>query len=188
MADAFIGEIRAYTFKYAPRDWAYCWGQRLSIAQYQALYSVISSSYGGDQRTYFNVPDLRGRVTAGTGSATVNQDSMMLELATTTGGNGVSIKDANMPSHTHQAVSVQTKTTIAAGPSADAFVSIPRLNVTTVYDAWTPYANATSLTTMSGASVGYFGASPAQPHNNVSPYLSLNFCICINDGVYPQRP
>lgn len=188
MADAFYGEIRAYTFNYAPQNWAYCSGQKLPIAQYQILYSLIGWLYGGDQKTYFNVPDLRGRVTAGTGSAVVGGEARTLELATTTGGNAVAINNSNMPSHTHQAVSVQTKTKIAAGPSADAFVSIPRLNVTTVYDAWTPYDNAVNKTTMSDASVGYFGASPAQPHNNVSPYLSLNFCICINDGAYPERP
>jgi microcystin-dependent protein len=188
MADAFYGEIRAYTFDFPPQDWAYCDGQALKIMQYQALYSVIGSVFGGDNKTYFNIPDLRGRVAAGTGSAAVNMDNKTLNLGETMGQNAVLISEANMPSHTHQAVSVQTKTQITAGPSADSFVSIPRLNVTKVYDAWTPYANVSNKTTMSQSSVGYFGNSPALPHANVSPYLSLNFCICLSDGAYPVRP
>ncbi len=188
MADAFYGEIRAFTFNYAPRDWAYCWGQKLPIAQYGALYSVIGALYGGDQQTFFNIPDLSGRVTAEAGTATVGNITVTLDLAAAKGASTVSITQANMPLHSHQAVSVQTKAGITAGPTANSFVSIPRLDTTKVYDAWTPYASATNLTTLSPASVDYFGASQVQAHDNVSPYLALNFCICINDGVYPRRP
>jgi len=190
MSDAFFGEIRAFGFNFAPRDWAYCWGQPLAVSQYQALFTVISTLYGGDGRTTFNVPDLRGRDTCGTGSTSVSNIPASFTTSQVQGASTATIAATNMPAHTHQAVGAQTKNSLTAGPAATAYVSIPRMGGNTGYDAWTPYANLSQATTLPATSLSSFGGNAGggtDPHSNVSPYLAMNFCICLNGAVYPTR-
>lgn len=190
MADAFIGEIRAFGFNYPPVDWAYCWGQQIAISQYYALYAIIGVMYGGDARTVFNVPDLRGMVTLGTGTASVDHLTATFLPGQVEGTPTATITPLNMPAHTHQAHAVQVNSNTSSGPTANAFVSVPR-NGSSVYDAWTPHVVSASRTQLSPSSLAPFGGNAAggvDTHSNISPFLAMNFCICTLSDVFPVKP
>ena len=173
MADQFIGEIRIFGGNYAPQDWAFCDGTLLSISDYQALFSLIGTSYGGDGVNNFALPDLRGRVAVddgtGAGLSTYN-------VGETGGAESVSLRAENLPPHNHAALAYsgagnqdQPQNGLwAAGAGAGG----------ALYTANPPTLpmNA-SLVGMTGNGV---------PHDNVMPYLALTFIIAL-EGIYPSR-
>ncbi|WP_044564540.1 phage tail protein [Azospirillum sp. B4] len=192
MADAFFGEIRAFAFTYAPQDWAFCWGQQYLVGQFQALYTIIGTLYGGSPNVNFNVPDLRGRVTAGTGTVPVTpppNGPLSYNISTVQGVNSIALTQYNMPSHNHQAVGGPSKLGVSGGPVPNSYVGVPRKG-NVGYDGWSLYSSVTNPTTLSQSSLttayGNAGGG-ADPHTNVSPYLALNFCICMNGDVYPTK-
>jgi len=164
MSDPFIGEIKAISFNYPPKGWAFCNGQLLSISQNQALFSILGTMYGGDGQTNFALPNLQGRMPIHQGSGYVVGQR---------GGEAAHVLTINeMPAHNHPA---------QAGASADA--ASP--NGT----AWAPADGAveyypTPNTTMNPAAIGNIGGS--QPHPNEAPYLVLNFVIALV-GIFPSR-
>jgi microcystin-dependent protein len=164
MAEPFLGEIRLFSLSYAPRGWALCNGQTLSISTNQALFSLLGTVYGGDGITTFKLPDLQGRVPIHV-STTIPQGQAAGETSHTLTVN-------EMPMHTHQ---VQASSTPAA--TAD-----PTNGVWA--DVSSPYGVPDSLTTMNQASISAAGGS--QPHANMQPYLAVNFCIATS-GIYPSR-
>lgn len=189
MADPFLGEIRIFPFHYAPDGWALCDGARMEANQHPALFSLLGNTYGGDLRTYFHLPDLRGLATVGAGTGSDGTVSREVGLGKVTGTAQVELTTDQMPSHSHQAQGHQALGTGLPGPSATAYISIPRTG-TTVYDAWTPHLpGSPTATELSPLSVGVAGGTSmgtVAGHENASPYMALNFCICIA-GIYPAR-
>ncbi len=161
MAEPFLGEIQIYAFTYAPRNWAFCNGQILGIAQNSALFSLLGTTYGGDGRTTFNLPDLRGRAAIhtsdfpGVSSGTENHTLIASE----------------MPLHNHT-FSASSSAGAAAIATNNAFGS----------SAVNLYAAQGAAATM--PNLGAAGGS--QPHDNMQPYLVLNFCIALA-GIFPSR-
>jgi len=164
MSEPFLAEVRMVGFNFAPRGWAFCDGQILPINQNQSLYSLLGTTYGGDGRTSFALPDLRGRVPlhVGNGHSEGNK-----------GGEETHTLDvAEMPSHDH----------IAQASSAQADTNIPINNI--LAQALNVYADATTTTTLRTGSVTHTGGGHA--HNNMQPSLAVNFCIALQ-GLFPSR-
>jgi microcystin-dependent protein len=163
MSEPFLAEIRLMSFGYAPRGWAFCNGQLLPINQNQALFSLLGTSYGGDGRTNFALPDLRGRVPIHTGNGHV--------LGEKAGATTHTLSSAQMPAHTH---------TLQASATRGASLA-PTGNVLASALA---YRAPTALTSLSPESITSVGGS--QPHENMQPYLTINFCIALQ-GIFPSQ-
>src|ERR1051325_2064043 len=160
MSTPFLSEIRIMSFNFAPQGWAQCNGQSLGINQNQALFSLLGTTYGGDGRVSFALPDLRGRVPVSFDSA--HQLGMKL------GEQAHTITVAEMPQHTHQAQGSPT-----TGSTSDPAAAL--LGADTVA---LPYAAVLSdLVTLNPATLAPTGGS--QAHDNMQPYLALNFCIAL---------
>jgi len=179
MADPYYGEIRAFAFNYPPMDWAFCDGTGVSVSQAQVLYSVIGNLYGGNT-TVFNLPNLKGRTVMGSGAGT---GLTPRSVAQAVGTYSETLTVAQVPNHSHSFV--------AEGANASALVPTgdylakgvkgtpPRVTAVNTYAVSAPDAVMVSAL----APVGSSG-----PHSNLQPYLTLNFCICINGADYPLRP
>ena len=180
--DPFIGEIRLLPFTFPPQGYFPCDGRKLSISSYQALAAVIGNTYGGDNKTYFNLPNLQGLSVLGVGQGpglaayTLNQAS---------GVGAVTLNAAQTPSHNHilqkrspATLSTQTLTN-APGP-ANA-LSKAQVNNNGVFSATKLYAATSDGTTLSPATIGTTGG---QAHDNHQPNVTLQFCIAW-DGVFP---
>jgi microcystin-dependent protein len=198
MADAFIGEILMFPFGYAPYGWLACNGQRVALRDYQALYTLVASRFGGDNQTYFNLPNLNGRipVDAGTSPTTGTQ----YVFAQTIGQETVALNAAQAPSHTHTfSAKISSAQTTGMTAAATATGTAPNLVGTSLlsrglttavkpinaYDV-PPSTNETQLGVK--VSVAYGNAQGgADPHPNVQPYLVMAYYIC-SDGEYPVNP
>lgn len=184
MADAFIGEIRAFAFDYPPQGWAFCGGNKVPIQQNTALYAVIGNNFGPSDSVNFILPNMQGQAPMHWGnSGIINSD-----IGDTMGTAEVTLLSQEMPIHNHQANAASPPSPIPAGmltsaPSSTSYLSIPR-GGNVVYDAW---STVTSTPTASMALNMISPAGGSQPHNNLSPYLALNFCICL-EGEFPARP
>jgi microcystin-dependent protein len=173
MAEAFIGELRLMGFNFAPRGWARCDGQLLSIAQNTALFSLLGTTYGGNGQTTFALPDLRSRVPIHQGQGPGLSNYAMGQAA---GVEQVSLTTNEMPAHVHQA-------SVAAASAAT--TKNPNNALPAFTAAGTSYGTAADLTMAANmVNVGVSGGS--QPHSNIQPYLTLNWCICM-EGIFPSR-
>jgi microcystin-dependent protein len=164
MSDPFIAEIKAVSFNYAPRGWALCNGQLLPINQNQALFSILGTTYGGDGRTTFALPDLRGRVPVHIGGE--------IPLGVKTGEENHTITPAEMPQHTHR-VHASGQHASLDDPSGAVWAA-----------ATNPLYAGGANAVMHPSSVTTVGGS--QPHLNLQPYLVINFIIALV-GIYPPR-
>lgn len=165
MAEPFLGEVRIAGFGFPPNGWALCNGQLLSINQNQALFALLGTTYGGDGRTTFALPDFRGRVPMHVGNGYVQGQSGGEAKHTLTLG--------ELPMHGH--------TLNASGGAATTVVPTGNLlaaPTTPLYGTGTPVA-------LAPGAVGTTGSN--QPHDNMPPYLTLNFIIALQ-GVFPSRP
>lgn len=163
MTEPFLSEIRMFGFNFAPRGWAFCDGQILPINQNQALYALVGTMYGGDGRTSFALPDLRGRVPAHPGNGLVQGERDGTETVTLT--------SAQLPAHTHTATAVTTANSNA--PAGRRPAQVPGAH------AW---ANETPNTTMTASR----GAGGNQAHDNMQPSTVISFCIALQ-GIFPSR-
>jgi len=173
MSDQYVGEIRMFGGDYAPMGWLLCNGAQVPVAMYEALYSLIGTTYGGTGTSSFALPDLRGRVPISNGQA---PGLSMYPLGAMGGADQVTLTTAEYPSHTHVAqASTQT------GDQASTERGIPAANSTVaLYNANAPKdALNTAAVSMS--------AGGSQPHENRQPFLVVNFIISYT-GVYPVRP
>lgn len=205
-----IGEIRGFAGNFAPRAWAFCSGQLLSIAQNQALFSILGTTYGGDGRTTFALPDLRGRapISAGTGPGLSTR-----KLGSRSGTETVVLSSLQMPSHTHFATSQAVGGTGSIVGSASASVNINNAEGDSaegngkflgVSEGGGFYAGTSDGSTLNAGSVtvdtsglgvnmtGMGVSTTVQPtggsqgHNNMQPYLTIYWIICLQ-GVFPSR-
>jgi len=185
--DGYLAQILAVGMTWAPRNWAICEGQLLSISQFSALFSLIGTIYGGDGRNTFALPDLRGRVPMGQGQGaglSAYQNGMK-------GGiEGVTLNTLQMPTHNHTAavngtVTVGVNSSNANQEDSDGHI-LGQTNGNLVYNNAAP-ANGEALGGVShnlSVTVGNNGGS--QAHENRQPFLVVNWCICII-GIFPSR-
>ena len=176
MAEAFIAEIRMFGFNFAPRGWALCNGQLISIASNTALFSLVGTFYGGNGQTTFALPDLQGRAAMHQGQG---PGLSIYDLGQIGGSETTSLLQSEIPAHTHNVVgssgdglSPSPENNVWAGPGADRNLVL--------YSA----SNASPVQ-MNPTTLGMAGAG--LPHNNLMPYAVVNFCIAMQ-GIFPARP
>ncbi|PUA81375.1 phage tail protein [Nocardioides currus] len=178
MADPFVAEIRAFPFNFAPRGWAFCNGQLLPISQNTALFSLLGTTYGGNGTSTFALPDLQGRAAVHPGQG----PGLSLRALGETGGvESVTLLESEIPHHRHTLRADQQQATQAR--PADGRVLAASLGGM-AYAVPAVGGAAPSPTTASPSVLAPAGGS--QPHNNMQPYLTLNYCIALQ-GVFPPR-
>lgn len=165
MSDPYLGEIHIFTFDFVPSGYALCDGSLLPINTNSALYSLLGTYYGGDGKTTFALPDLRGRTP-------IHPDHMTTTPGSKGGTPSETLNISHLPIHTHRSM----------GSSDTVKVGTPVNNVWASH-VMKPYATSAN-TNMDAAAVGSAGDN--QPHNNMQPYLAINFCIALR-GVFPSR-
>jgi microcystin-dependent protein len=173
MADPFVAEIRIFPFNFAPRGWAWCDGQLLPLSQNTALFSLLGTTYGGNGKSNFALPDLQGR-------APMHPDQgpglSLHDLGETGGSETVTLLESEIPAHTH----VMRAHDIDLGE-----LNAPASNRSLAKSAnATAYVPAANLVSMSPETLPPAGGD--QPHNNLQPYLTFYFCIALQ-GVFPPR-
>ncbi|WP_114393484.1 phage tail protein [Oleisolibacter albus] len=195
MADCFVGEIRLFGGIYAPVDWMLCNGAALAIREYQPLYSLIGVTYGGDGVNSFNLPDFRGRAVVGQGQApaAAGVTTTNFLLGQMGGSETVSLTPAQNAAHTHSfsAVNVAASTGIPtnnmlAVVTPNGQTSGLYMNTTTA-GAIAQVADPNFLDYSGGMASGGSSKELGNPHNNMMPFLALNYIICVS-GLYPDRP
>jgi len=164
MSTPFLGEIRMFGGNFAPRAWALCQGQLMAISQNDALYALLGTTYGGDGQTTFGLPDLRGRIPIHPGSGFV--------VGQLSGTETVTLTTQQIPSHTHAPLA----NTAAAGK--DPTNSVPGGGG----PAW--FAPGAPTLSMAANMIGNAGGN--QPHENMMPYLAVNFIISL-EGIFPSQ-
>jgi len=172
MADNFLAEIRIFPFSFPPTGWAFCDGQLLPISQNTALFALLGTTYGGDGKSTFALPDLQGNAPMHPGQGPGLSLRFLGEMG---GSETVSLLQSEMPAHSHALMAVSS----AANRTAPAGNSLARAS------GATPYVAAGGATTVL-ADEALVPAGGDQPHNNMQPYLTLNFCIALQ-GIFPSR-
>lgn len=173
MSEAFIGEIRYFGGNFAPVNWEKCAGQLLSIAENEALFVLIGTTYGGDGATTFSLPDLRGRIPVHQG--TNPRDGRTYVLGASGGVETVTLTQGQLPTHTHPLQAAAASATTSAAQ-----------NMVPASWADTPYAPATAGTPKSlhpGASAA---AGGNLPHDNMPPFQAVGYIICVA-GIFPSQ-
>jgi len=171
MADSFVAEIRVLPYNFAPRGWASCDGQLLPISQNTALFSLLGTTFGGDGKATFALPDLRGDFAMGAGNG---PGLSPRDLGQSVGSAAVTLLPSEMPTHSHALMAGSSPS--ATSPAGN--VMAPTANGASAYRA------PSIAALMAGAAVSPAGAS--QPHENRQPYLALTFCIALQ-GIFPSR-
>lgn len=175
--DPYVAEIRVFGCNFAPKGWAQCNGQLLAIASNTALFSLIGVNYGGNGTTNFGLPNLQGQATVGQGQG---PGLSLYSIGEITGSANVALLTSQMPAHNHP-VNCFNDGGAANEPGANVLAASgtdTRGNL--MYSA--AVANPVA---MNPAQIGVAGTGA--PHNNMSPYMALNYCIALQ-GVFPQRP
>ena len=166
----YVGEILLVTFNFAPKGWAECAGQLMSISQNTALFSLLGTTYGGDGKTNFALPDLRGRSAIGAGQG---PGLALYDLGQTGGEETVTLLVSQMPAHTHTVIGSNNVATLAA-PGGNLWAAQSLLNM----------YGTSSDSPMAPGAIGMTGGG--LPHDNLSPYLTLNYIIALQ-GIFPPR-
>jgi microcystin-dependent protein len=174
MADPFVAEIRIFPFNFAPKGWAFCDGQILPLSQNTALFSLLGTMYGGDGKSNFALPNFQGNAPMHPGQG---PGLSLHDLGESGGADTVALLESEIPSHRHSLLA-SDKPGNRAGPASDR--SLAQSNGANAYQS-----DATlNIVSMSDQTISPAGGD--QPHNNLQPYLTLNFCIALQ-GVYPPR-
>ncbi|MFO0819048.1 MAG: tail fiber protein [Pirellulales bacterium] len=176
MADPFIGEIRMFGFGFAPKGWAACDGAILPIRQNPALFSLLGTNFGGDGKSTFGLPDLRGRVPLGGAGMGLGM------LGEAGGAETVQLTLAQIPSHTHTMAASTTDATLQRVENSMVGVATKSVLAKASFNLYGPPGNPQALSPQTIGSVG-----GQQAHENMQPYLTVNFCIALQ-GVFPPRP
>ncbi|HZN01819.1 MAG TPA: tail fiber protein [Pyrinomonadaceae bacterium] len=176
MSDQFVAEIRIFPFNFPPTGWAFCDGQLMPISQNTALFSLLGTTYGGDGKSTFALPDMQGNAPMQPGQG---QGLSLRDLGEMSGVESITLLQSEMPVHTHSIRAHNIDAADTQNPSAD--TSLAQSNQGQAYQT---VVNA-NLTLMAFQSLPPAGGG--LPHNNMQPYLTLNFCIALQ-GIFPQRP
>ncbi len=172
MSEPFVGEIRMFAGNFAPRGWAFCDGQLLAVSQNDALFSLLGTIYGGDGRTTFGLPDMRGRIPLHQGSGPGLSPA---RLGAKGGAESVTLTTNQLPSHKHD----------VSATSAIASVGSPAGNVSANTSPTNIYANTLATPqTMNSAAISSTGGS--RSHTNLMPTLCVHFIVALF-GIYPSR-
>jgi microcystin-dependent protein len=171
MSEPFLAEVRMMGFNFAPRGWGFCDGQILPINQNQSLYSLLGTTYGGDGRTTFALPDLRGRTPIHVGRSNGGQFHTEGQKS----GEETHTLSANeMPQHDH-VLMANAEPGNSSSPSNNTLANFPA--------GYTDYSPASAVEMRSGSITNVGGG---QAHENMQPYLAVNFCIALQ-GLFPSR-
>lgn len=171
MADPFVAEIRIFPFNFAPKGWAWCDGQLLPLSQNTALFSLLGTTYGGNGKSNFALPDLQGRAPMHPGQG---PGLSLHDLGETGGSETVTLLESEIPAHSH--------TLRATALPADQPTPSGTLTATVGNDNL--YGAANNVAPMAVDMLAPAGGD--QPHNNMQPYLTFYFCIALQ-GVFPPR-
>ena len=172
--DPFVAEIRIFPFNFAPKGWAWCNGQLLPLSQNTALFSLLGTTYGGDGKSNFALPDLEGRAAMHPGQG---PGLSLHDLGETGGSETVTLLESEIPNHTH---ALRANTDIADVQNPSPARSIARSQNANAYKP----PGGQPQVTMSGQALAPAGGD--QPHNNMQPYLTFYFNIALQ-GVFPPR-
>jgi microcystin-dependent protein len=173
--DPFVAEIRIYPFNFAPKGWAFCDGQLLPLSQNTALFSLVGTTYGGDGKSNFALPDMQGNAPMHPGQG---PGLSLHDLGETGGSTSVNLLESEIPLHNHNFKASNQQSDVQQPTST---VSLGRTVGATPFFTGSP---TPALVQMNFQSLTPAGGS--LPHNNMQPYLTLNFCIALQ-GVYPPR-
>jgi len=171
MADPFVAEIRIFPFNFAPKGWAWCNGQLLPLSQNTALFSLLGTTYGGDGKSTFALPDLQGRAPMHPGQG---PGLSLHDLGETGGSETVTLLESEIPAHSHSLVASQ----------ADGVERTPNGQLLATGIGISAYQTPGPLTQLSPNGLAPAGGD--QPHNNLQPYLTFYFSIALQ-GVFPPR-
>ena len=172
MSDQFLAEIRIFPFNFPPTGWAFCDGQLLPLSQNTALFSLLGTTYGGDGKSTFALPDMQGNAPMQPGQGQGLSERFLGEMS---GVETITLLESEIPFHTH---TMRAATSLGDNPN-------PAGNSLARYvNAYQSTINA-NLVGMAPQTLSLAGGG--LPHNNMQPYLTLNFCIALQ-GIFPQRP
>src|SRR5436190_16777411 len=173
--DPFVAEIRIFPFNFAPKGWAFCDGQILPLSQNTALFSLLGTTYGGDGKSNFALPNMQGNAPMHPGQG---PGLSLHDLGETGGSEAVTLLESEMPSHTH---AMRAFNDVADVQSPSPLRSLARSQNALAYQT-TANANLVSLAPEALAPAG-----GSQPHNNMQPFLTMYFNIALQ-GVFPTSP
>ena len=176
MADPFVAEIRIFPFNFPPKGWAFCDGQLMPISQNTALFSLLGTTYGGDGKSTFALPNLQGSVPLHVGGAQPGPGLSVYDLGQSSGSDTITLLDSEMPVHNHFVQAFSSPGNVNTG---DPTLALARSKGGSAYKA-PPGTNVQ----FAFQAIGTAGSS--FPHNNMMPYLTLNLCIALQ-GVFPAR-
>ncbi|WP_129139168.1 phage tail protein [Modicisalibacter coralii] len=203
MDESYLGVIQALGFQFAPRNWGYCSGALISITQYQALFSLLGDTFGGDARTVFGLPDLRGRAPIGQFQGTGLTDWHMGQMP---GQEYTTLTQLELPAHTHThayagggsnsvSVAVAKHPGTNQAPDDGDYIGMPANSLSAQGFLYVPSGDVTSTANIGGVSGGggfdnnaltINDTGQGQPFPIVQPSLVVNYCICMQ-GLYPSR-
>ena len=172
MADPFVAEIRIFPFNFAPQGWAWCDGQLLPLSQNTALFSLLGTTYGGNGKSNFALPDLQGRAPMHPGQG---PGLSLHDLGEQGGSETVTLLESEIPAHTH---------TLRASTADLADTNVPSPSASFAQSAGGALYRTAGDTQLAPEALAPAGG--AQPHNNMQPYLTFYFCIALQ-GVFPPR-
>lgn len=182
MSQPFLGQIIMVGFNFAPVDWALCNGQIMPIDQFSALFNLIGTTYGGDGQTTFALPNLQGQLPVHQGVAPGLSSYVMGQ---TGGVTAVTLTPSQMPSHSHTFVAT-TATATTAAIASNSLLATPAVANAALYAVGQPAPNNPALVAQQLALNSCGSAGGSQPHSNLMPSLSINFCIALF-GVFPSQ-
>jgi len=176
MSDQFVAEIRIFPFNFAPTGWAFCNGQLMPISQNTALFSLLGTTYGGDGKSTFALPDLQGNAPMQPGQGA---GLSLRDLGEIGGSQFVTLLTSEIPIHTHALRAFATVPGDQFGPNPNGQSLLAQSDNGAIY-------NATISNLVQFAPQALSPAGGSLPHNNMQPYLTLNFCIALQ-GIFPPR-
>jgi microcystin-dependent protein len=178
MASPFVAEIRIFGFNFPPTGWAFCNGQLLPISQNTALFSLLGTVYGGDGKTTFGLPNLQGSAPLQQGQG---QGLSLYDQGQSGGEESVTLLTSEIPLHVHTVISTASPGT-QNSPTGGIWAK-----ATILRQPQTAYSDHGGGAVVAMSPQAYSIAGSSLPHNNMPPYLTLNFCIALQ-GVFPARP